>query len=83
MPRAATVWIVVNADPRDFPLLGAFTVKHEMVSWLGRQIEAEELGEDSDWYIVRATDGGEPNLHSRPEHSGAPHAYEFWKENRQ
>jgi hypothetical protein len=43
MARSHNIWIVRYAYPMPDLLLGAFTVKHELASWLGQQEDARKF----------------------------------------
>jgi hypothetical protein len=75
MARSNGIHIVVNADPRDHPILAAFTVKKEMIVWLGKMVERGDLTPETDWHVVRTGDG---IFQKAPTHEGAPRAYDLW-----
>jgi len=76
MARASYIYMAVNADSRCWPVEAAFTVKHELVTWIGQQ---EDQLEGSDIHVIRVPDG-KSATHDMFE--GAPYAHDFWKDNK-
>lgn len=75
MARSSYVYIV-HTNTRPGPLCAAFTVKHEMMTWLGKCVEMGTLNADTDWTVSRLPDGSS---------TGRPavlmgQAYNIWKE---
>ena len=79
MARASYIYIVCNADARDFEIQAAFTVKHECGTWIERKVaDGTLVPHETDWHVVRVPDG----LFNRPDSStfyeGAPTVWEFF-----
>ena len=76
MARASYIYAVLEADSRVWPLVAAFTVKHELCSWYERH---EHFGGGVDWHVVRVPDGRQADHNA---FEGAPLIHDYWLENR-
>ena len=64
MARASYIWIVTYAYPDPDVILGAFTVKHELVTWLEKQDDPTRF------LILHVADG---NLSTSDSWANYPH----------
>lgn len=74
MARATYIYNVLNADPRTWPLIASFTVKHELITWAKNH---PDVGEGLDWHVVRVRDGQQA---THDTFEGAPRIWDYIQE---
>lgn len=73
MAAPGSIWIVLTADPRDWPVMAAFNFKPDCKKWLKEQDEAGELNL-FDVYVLHTIDGAKAPNHAP---DGLPNGQEF------
>lgn len=81
MARASAIHVITTDDPNLYPVVAVATVKHELVTALGRLVEAGEDLESKPWHYMRLPDIGALAPWDQfvvPDPAGALSAYAFW-----
>ena len=73
MARSSYIYIVFVPNS-NLPVISAFTVKHELMTWLAKNVEMGILNDKTDWMVLRSHDGALSGGSAVPLGS----AYKFW-----
>lgn len=85
MARGAAFHTIVTQDINDCPVVAIGTIKHALVTILGRLVADGTLTEETPWYYLKVSDASYAFVNGvleRPETEGALTAYEFWEQNK-